>query len=243
MGVRHDRPRRAKTRLPDRTRVIYWQWAPKDPAVTTRHYLADAAFLVGLCGDDRGLLERIHGASPIGVAACPGTQVLCALGAYLDARAVVDADMRDTLVSGPPSPHPAGRATYPAVLSLRSADRSGLMKMDQPLSSFDERRFGPVSSFRRCWMFLSKLVLDPAHPGRGGILPIPMDARTLQAGSVPRTRWPAAPLPAGGLEPTPATTYRMAPVLLQSATPGRWRCLQEQPGTSMPCIRTMAWLQ
>jgi CRISPR system Cascade subunit CasD len=52
--------------------------------------------------------------------------------------------MRDTLVQWPAiaSPRPGAPPT-PRILSLESADRSGLMKMDQPLSSFDERRFGP----------------------------------------------------------------------------------------------------
>ena len=145
MGVRHDRPGVPKRDYQTAQGVITGNGLAKDPAVTTRHYLADAAFLVGLCGDDRGLLERIHGAL-----ADPVWPLALGRKSYVPSEpiwmpdAVVDADMRDTLVQWPAiaSPRPGAPPT-PRILSLESADRSGLMKMDQPLSSFGERRFGP----------------------------------------------------------------------------------------------------
>lgn len=145
MGVRHDRPGVPKREYQTAQGVITGNGLAKDPAVTTRHYLADAAFLVGLCGDDRGLLERIHGAL-----ADPVWPLALGRKSYVPSEpiwmpdAVVDADLRDTLVQWPAiaSPRPGAPPT-PRILSLESADRSGLMKMDQPLSSFGERRFGP----------------------------------------------------------------------------------------------------
>ena len=46
--------------------------------ISPRYYLADAAFLVGLEGDDRALLERIHAAFRSPLAACARAQELSA---------------------------------------------------------------------------------------------------------------------------------------------------------------------
>ncbi|ENO79098.1 type I-E CRISPR-associated protein Cas5/CasD [Thauera sp. 63] len=146
MGVRHDRPGVPKRDYQTAQRVISADGSKiHDTAVTTRHYLADAAFLVGLCGEDRALLERIHGAL-----ADPVWPLALGRKSYVPSEpiwmpdAVVDADLRATLVQWPAvaSPRPDSPRT-PRILSLESPDRSGLMKMDQPLSSFAERRFGP----------------------------------------------------------------------------------------------------
>ncbi len=146
MGVRHDRHGVPKRDYQTAQRVISADGSKiHDTAVTTRHYLADAAFLVGLCGEDRPLLERIHGAL-----ADPVWPLALGRKSYVPSEpiwmpdAVVDADLRETLVRWPDitSPRP-GAPRNPWILSLESADRSGLMKMDQPLSSFAERRFGP----------------------------------------------------------------------------------------------------
>ncbi len=146
MGVRHDRPGVPKRDYQTAQRVISADGSKiHDTAVTTRHYLADAAFLVGLCGDNRALLERIHGAlaNPVWPLALGRKSYVTSEPIWMP-DAVVDADLRETLVQWPAiaSPRPGAPPT-PRILSLESADRSGLMKMDQPLSSFDERRFGP----------------------------------------------------------------------------------------------------
>jgi len=146
MGVRHDRPGVPKRDYQTAQRVISADGSKiHDTAVTTRHYLADAAFLVGLCGEDRALLERIHGAL-----ADPVWPLALGRKSYVPSEpiwmpdAVVDADLRETLVQWPAIALPRpGAPRAPWILSLESADRSGLMKMDQPLSSFAERRFGP----------------------------------------------------------------------------------------------------
>lgn len=145
MGVRHDRPGVPKRDYQTAQGVITGNGLAKDPAVTTRHYLADAAFLVGLCGEDRALLECIHAAL-----ADPVWPLALGRKSYVPSEpiwmpdAVVDADLHEALVQWPAiaSPRPGAPHT-PWILTLESADRSGLMKMDQPLSSFSERRFGP----------------------------------------------------------------------------------------------------
>ncbi|WP_435751686.1 type I-E CRISPR-associated protein Cas5/CasD [Thauera sp. AutoDN2] len=146
MGVRHDRPGVPKRDYQTAQRVISADGSKiHDTAVTTRHYLADAAFLVGLCGEDRALLERIHGAlsDPVWPLALGRKSYVPSEPIWMP-DAVVDADLRDALAQWPAiaSPRPGSPRT-PRILSLESPDRSGLMKMDQPLSSFAERRFGP----------------------------------------------------------------------------------------------------
>jgi CRISPR system Cascade subunit CasD len=145
MGVRHDRPGVPKRDYQTAQGVITGNGLAKDPAVTTRHYLADAAFLVGLSGDDRAVLERIHAAL-----ADPVWPLALGRKSYVPSEpiwmpgAVVDADLRTALIEWPAITLEARRRHHtPLVLSIESRSRSGLMKMDQPLSSFAERRFGP----------------------------------------------------------------------------------------------------
>lgn len=146
MGVRHDRPGVPKRDYQTAQRVISADGSKvHDTAVTTRHYLADAAFLVGLSGDDRALLDRIHAAL-----ADPVWPLALGRKSYVPSEpiwmpgAVVDADLRTALIEWPAITLEAPRRRHtPLVLSIESPNRSGLMKMDQPLSSFAERRFGP----------------------------------------------------------------------------------------------------
>lgn len=146
MGVRHDRPGVPKRDYQTAQRVISADGSKvHDTAVTTRYYLADAAFLVGLSGDDRALLDRIHTAL-----ADPVWPLALGRKSYVPSEpiwmpgAVVDADLRTALIEWPAIALRASRRfDTPLVLSLESPSRSGLMKMDQPLSSFAERRFGP----------------------------------------------------------------------------------------------------
>lgn len=145
MGVRHDRPGVPKRDYQTAQGVITGNGLAKDPAVTNRHYLADAAFLVGLSGDDRAVLERIHAAL-----ADPVWPLALGRKSYVPSEpiwmpgAVVDADLRTALIEWPAITLKALRRRHtPLVLSIESHSRSGLMKMDQPLSSFAERRFGP----------------------------------------------------------------------------------------------------
>lgn len=146
MGVRHDRPGVPKRDYQTAQRVIAADGSKIHPtAVTTRHYLADAAFLVGLSGSDRALLETIHAAL-----ANPVWPLALGRKSYVPSEpiwmpdAVMDADLREAMTAWPTIASVRPRQPgAPRVLSLESTDRSGLMKMDQPLSSFAERRFGP----------------------------------------------------------------------------------------------------
>lgn len=122
-------------------------------AVSRRYYLSDAAFLVGLEGDDRGLLERLH-------AALKNPRWPLSLGrkAFAPSRTVF-LEPPETVWNGLPAPHglrdepleDALRA-YPFIgrqppqdgvlrLVLPSDGPTGSMRFDEPASNFAERRF------------------------------------------------------------------------------------------------------
>lgn len=146
MGVRHDRPGEPKRDYQTAKDIISADGKKvHQTAVTTRDYLADAAFLVGLECDDRGLLERTHAALRV-----PFWPLALGRKSYVPSESiwiedgVRDTPLRDTLAQWPwvaslrkwePSPERL-------LASFESDDGSGLLKMDQPLSSFAERRFG-----------------------------------------------------------------------------------------------------
>ena len=151
MGVRHDRPgvpkRDYQTAGCAATDTIIKAdgTQAKDGVVSQRFYLADAAFLVALECEDRSFLERIHAA--IGDPVWP-----LALGrkSYVPSEpirienGVQDSPLRDILAQWPWIATQRKWEELPTKLlvSFESADRSGVLKMDQPLSSFAERRFG-----------------------------------------------------------------------------------------------------
>lgn len=146
MGVRHDRPGVPRRDYQTAQDVISADGSKRHPtAVTTRHYLADAAFLVALAGEDRPLLARCHAAlaDPVWPLALGRKSYVPSEPVWMEG-ALVDADLRTALTSWPRLAKPqAGQPRDKLLLSLESADGAGLMKMDQPLSSFAERRFGP----------------------------------------------------------------------------------------------------
>lgn len=146
MGVRHDRPGFPKRDYQTAQHIISADRSKiHETAVTTRDYLADAAFLVGLEYEDRTLLEQAH-------AALRDPVWPLALGrkSYVPSEPIW---MEDGLQNAPLK---AVLARWPWIASLRkreepperllvsfeSEDGSGVLKMDQPLSSFAERRFG-----------------------------------------------------------------------------------------------------
>ena len=146
MGVRNDRPGMPKRDYQTAQHIISADRSKvHDTAVTTRDYLADAAFLVGLADDDRVLLDRIHKAlsNPVWPLALgrksyvPSEQVW-----MLDA--LQDTPLREALANWPwiASPRKWEKTPDKLLVSFESSDGSGVLKMDQPLSSFSERRFG-----------------------------------------------------------------------------------------------------
>lgn len=146
MGVRHDRPGVPRRDYQTAQHIIKADGSGHQAtAVTQRHYLADAAFLVGLEGSERALLERAHAAL-----ADPAWPLALGRKAYVPSEplwmpgAVVDAGLREALLGWPRIAVPQrGQDRLRCIVSLESALGEGLMKMDQPLSSFAERRFGP----------------------------------------------------------------------------------------------------
>lgn len=112
--------------------------------VSPRFYLADAAYLVGLEGEDDKLLARIHDAlrTPVWP---------LALG-----RKSFAPGMPVWLVDGlTPLPLEQALAAYPRLVLPQWADRGrplrclleneqdGAIRLDQPVAPFAERRFGP----------------------------------------------------------------------------------------------------
>jgi len=151
MGVRHDRsgiPRRdyqtAGCAAADT--IIKADGKPsKDGVVSHRFYLADAAFLVGLEGDDRFLLERTHAAlrDPVWTLALGRKSYVPSESIWL-ADGVQDVPLQEALARWPwiVSLRRWEEAPDKLLISFESQDGSGVLRMDQPLSSFAERRFG-----------------------------------------------------------------------------------------------------
>lgn len=147
MGVRHDRsgvPSRDYQTAKDIIRADGGKNL-QETAVTTREYLADAAFLVGLEGDDGGLLERTHAAlqNPFWPLALGRKSYVPSESIWLE-DGVQATSLRDLLAGWPWIAAPRKWEDPPErlLVSSESHDGSGLLKMDQPLSSFAERRFG-----------------------------------------------------------------------------------------------------
>jgi len=146
MGVRHDRPGVLRRDYQTAQHVISAD-ATKvhETAVTTRDYLADAAFLVGVESEDRTLLERAHAAlrDPHWTLALGRKSYVPSESVWIDGG-LREAALRDLLTRWPWIAAARRWETPPEKLlvSFESMDGTGVLKMDQPLSSFAERRFG-----------------------------------------------------------------------------------------------------
>lgn len=151
MGVRHDRagvPKRdyqtAGCAATDT--IIKANGAPsEDGVVSHRFYLADAAFLVALEGSDRILLENIQDylKNPTWPLALGRKSYVPSEPVWIE-NGVQDAPLLDVLSTWPWIGAQRKWEELPEKLlvSLESKDGSGVLKMDQLLSSFAERRFG-----------------------------------------------------------------------------------------------------
>jgi CRISPR system Cascade subunit CasD len=152
MGVRHDRPgvpkrdyQTAGCAVTDK-KIIKADGKPaKDGVVSQRFYLADGAFLVGLEGENRSLLEMIHAAvrNPVWPLALGRKSYVPSEPIWIE-NGVQDVSLRDALAQWPWVALQRKWEELPEKLlvSFESEDGSGVLKMDQPLSSFSERRFG-----------------------------------------------------------------------------------------------------
>jgi len=146
MGVRHDRPGIPKRDYQTAQQIISADHSKiHETAVTTRDYLADAVFLVGLEGEDRSLMERIHAAlrDPVWPLALGRKSYVPSESIWIE-NGLQDAPLRDVLARWPWIGSQRKWEEFPEMLlvSFESEDGSGALKMDQPLSSFAERRFG-----------------------------------------------------------------------------------------------------
>lgn len=151
MGVRHDRPGIPKRDYQTAGGAVTDSiirangTQAKDGVVSHRFYLADAAFLVGLAGDDCSFLERAYRAlhNPVWPLALGRKSYVPSESVWIE-DGLQDAPLRDVLTRWPWIALLRKWEEPPKKLlvSLESEDGSGVLKMDQPLSSFTERRFG-----------------------------------------------------------------------------------------------------
>lgn len=146
VGIRHDRPGVPKRDYQTAQHIISADRSKiHETAVTTRDYLADAAFLVGLECDERSLLERIHNAlrDPVWPLALGRKSYVPSEPIWIE-NGVPDVPLRDALARWPwiASQRRWEELPEKLLVSFESEDGSGVLKMDQPLSSFAERRFG-----------------------------------------------------------------------------------------------------
>lgn len=146
MGVRHDRPGVLKRDYQTAQNIISADRSKvHETAVTTRDYLADAVFLVGLEGADHALLQSAHAAlqNPVWPLALGRKSYVPSESIWIE-DGVVDTPLLEALSTWPWIATPRRDETAPErlLVSLESQDGSGALRMDQPLSSFAERRFG-----------------------------------------------------------------------------------------------------
>lgn len=146
MGVRHDRPGVPKRDYQTAQNIISADHLKlHDTAVTTRDYLADAMFLVALESADRSVLTKIHAAlrDPVWPLALGRKSYVPSEPIWIK-NAIVERKLRETLARWPWIASRRKWETSPEklLISFDSDDGSGVLKMDQPLSSFAERRFG-----------------------------------------------------------------------------------------------------
>jgi CRISPR system Cascade subunit CasD len=112
--------------------------------ISPRYYLADAAFLVGLEGDDHGFLATIHAAlrAPIWPLALgrksfpPGGPV------WLD-NAVREENLHDALMAWPRIATARYEHKDEPLRFVLEHESAGAVRLDQPVAPFAERRFGP----------------------------------------------------------------------------------------------------
>ncbi len=146
MGVRHDRAGVPKQDYQTAQHIISADRSKiHETAVTTRAYLADAAFLVGVETEDRALMEKLYAAlrDPVWPLALGRKSYVPAEPIWMK-DALQDRTLREALAQYPWISTQRKWEVLPEKLlaSFESGDGSGVLRMDQPLSSFAERRFG-----------------------------------------------------------------------------------------------------
>lgn len=151
MGVRHDRPGVLKRDYQTAGCAVSDSMIradgslSKDGVTSQRHYLADAVFLVGMEGADLSLLERIQMAlqNPVWPLALGRKSYVPSESIWLE-DGIVDTSLLAALTTHPWLTTARRNEGVPdrLLVSLESQDGCGVLRMDQPLSSFAIRRFG-----------------------------------------------------------------------------------------------------
>jgi CRISPR system Cascade subunit CasD len=117
----------------------------KDGVVSNRFYLADAAFLVALEGNESTLLEKTHAKlkNPVWPLYLGRKSYLPSEPIWIE-NGVQEASSRRVLTRWPWIASLRKWEDHPEKLLVcfESKDGSGALNIDQPLSSFAERRFG-----------------------------------------------------------------------------------------------------
>ncbi|MEF8718138.1 MAG: type I-E CRISPR-associated protein Cas5/CasD [Candidatus Accumulibacter necessarius] len=115
----------------------------KRTVISPRYYLADAVFLVGLEGIDRGLLEQIHTAlrAPVWPLALGRKSFPPGEPTWLK-DAVREEGLREALLAWPRIARPERGQDQPMRLILEH-ESAGAVRLDQPVAPFAARRFGP----------------------------------------------------------------------------------------------------
>jgi CRISPR system Cascade subunit CasD len=146
IGVRHDRPGLPKRDFQTAQHIISADRSKiHQTAVTARDYLADAAFLVGLEGEEPALMQRAHAAlrDPVWPLALGRRSYVPSEPIWIE-KGLLHAPFREVVKRWPwiTSPRKWEELPEKLLISFESEDGSGVLRMDQPLSSFAERRFG-----------------------------------------------------------------------------------------------------
>lgn len=152
MGVRHDRPgmpkrdyQTAGCATTDTIIKADGTQAKGGGVVSQRFYLADASFLVGLECEELSFLERILAAlrDPVWTLALGRKSYVPSESIWIE-DGVQNAPLREVLARWPWIAKQRKWEERPEnlLVSIESEDGTGVLKMDQPLSSFAERRFG-----------------------------------------------------------------------------------------------------
>ncbi|UXH76790.1 type I-E CRISPR-associated protein Cas5/CasD [Roseateles amylovorans] len=144
MGVRVDREGIPMRDYQTATGVLIAASAKADrerTVVSPRFYLSDAAFLVGLEGDDLSLLRHLHEAlrRPVWPLALGRKSFVPGCPVFLP-DGLLETSLRASLVDYDSAHHP--RPTGSMRLLLEHASH-GAIRLDQPMAPYAQRRFGP----------------------------------------------------------------------------------------------------
>lgn len=127
-------------------RLIAASGAKRDGIVTQRYYLEDAAFVVGLEGDDEAFARELLAAVreprwllALGRRSCPPA------GPIVDEHAIFSGSLEDALAEGwRPAGVPAAYAPAARVALLLEDEQGAVVLNDQPAGrAFEERTFRP----------------------------------------------------------------------------------------------------